>query len=201
MSIINENNRFVKDDPNNMRIVTYPMGKNSIVVDVGGFTGDWASRIFCLYQCNIAIYEPTEKLYKQCKNNFGNNNKISIYNYGLSNETKTIEFYGDGVDGSIYKNYNNNINKINVLKASTDFKNKYPLGINLLKLNVEGSEYDILPDIIENYSVRMIDHILVQFHVNVKDHEQKREDIRKLLNETHNEDWCYKNIWESWSLK
>jgi hypothetical protein len=42
---------------------------------------------------------------------------------------------------------------------------------------------------------------LIQFHVNIKDHKQKREDIRNLLSKTHNEDWCYKNIWESWSLK
>jgi hypothetical protein len=119
----------------------------------------------------------------------------------LSNKNDTVTFYGNGVDGSIYKNYNNNINKINVLKSSMDFNNKYPNGINLLKLNVEGSEYDILPDVIENYNIKKVDNILVQFHVNVKDHEQKREDIRHSLSKTHNENWCYKNIWESWSLK
>ena len=47
-----------REDPHDMLRTTYPLNENSLVVDIGGFTGDWAMRMYCLYNCFIDIYEP-----------------------------------------------------------------------------------------------------------------------------------------------
>jgi len=195
---VEEYERYKLEDPHEMLRVTYPLNKDSLVVDVGGLTGDWASRIYCLYSCNIDIYEPHPVLSTEAKLNFEPNKKVYINGFGLGNKDDMMELYGDYWNASLYKNDCGNVTKVPILQASKVFdKYKY---IDLLKLNVEGAEYDILPDLIANYDMSKIKNIQIQFHRNVPNYSRRRDDIRNDLSKTHTMNWCYDYIFENWTL-
>lgn len=193
-----EEKRYKKEDPYEMKRIEYPLNKNSVVVDIGGLTGDFASRIYCRYSCNIDIYEPHPILSKIAELNFKSNPKVTVYSFGLSDREDTMTLYGDYWNASLYKNDHGNENVVDIKRASDVFK-KYS-HIDLLKLNVEGAEYDILPDLINNYDMKRIDNIQIQFHTTVNDYANKRDDIRKGLLKTHWMNWNYDYIFESWGL-
>ncbi len=194
-----EHIRYKKEDPYDIKRIEYSLNENSLVVDVGGLTGDWASKIYCRYSCYIDIYEPHPELSKIAMLNFETNSKVVIYPFGLSDKEGEMVLYGDWLNASLYKNDWEKHNVVNIKKASEIFK-KYK-HIDLLKLNVEGSEYNILPDLINNFDMKNIDNILIQFHNTVNDYKKKRDIIRKGLSKTHKMDWNYDYIFESWGRK
>ena len=193
---------FLLDDPNDLKRITYPLNENSLVVDVGGLTGDWASRIYNRYSCYIDIYEPHPILSQKAQENFLCNKKVDVFAYGLGNKNDTMTLYGDFYNASLFKNDTGGMHKVAVRKSSGVFNSKYfDKVIDLLKINVEGAEYLILPDLIAGFDMTRIKNIQVQFHKNVPDHEVKRNIIRTCLSKTHKMIWNYDYIFESWSLQ
>jgi FkbM family methyltransferase len=73
--------------------------------------------------------------------------------------------------------------------------------IDLLKLNVEGAEYDILNDMIDTRQIERVTDIQVQFHDFVPDAETKLERIRQRLSATHRPTYQYTFVWENWHLR
>lgn len=197
-----EYERYKLEDPNEMLRVEYPLDENSVVVDVGGLTGDWASRIYSKYSCFVIVFEPHPVLSKQAKQNFSNNHKVLVYDVGLGAKNETVKLYGDYWNASLYKNDSGKITDVKIVQASEMFKGilKPTVKIDLLKLNVEGAEYDILPELIENFDMTRIENIQIQFHKTVPGYAAKRDDIRRDLSKTHTMNWCYDYIFENWTL-
>ena len=53
---------WIRDNAARKYRTNYPnLDRESIVVDCGGFHGDWAESINSLYGCRILIFEPLEK--------------------------------------------------------------------------------------------------------------------------------------------
>ena len=71
----------------------------------------------------------------------------------------------------------------------------------LLKLNIEGGEYEVLADLLESHFIDKITFIQIQFHDFMPDAENMRASLRRKLAKTHVESWCFDFIWESWRLK
>jgi len=177
---------------------------DSFVVDVGGYTGDWASLMFCRYACSIDIYEPHPTLYRYAiLEKFRHNKKVRAYNCGLSNETRKMTLYGDGYVASLYPTQNTVSHQTaNIHKASDVFEERYSdKVIDVLKLNIEGAEYEVLPDLIQNFDMSHIRNIQIQFHQVVDDYNRKRSAIQHDLAalgfvQTWNYEWAFEN-WEN----
>ena len=73
--------------------------------------------------------------------------------------------------------------------------------IDLLKINVEGAEYDIMQNIFESGLTSKIDNYQIQFHHISPECEDLLNNIRNELSKTHKQDWNYEWVWENWSLK
>jgi FkbM family methyltransferase len=193
---------YKTDDPYTMLRVTYPLNENLLVIDVGGLTGDWAARMYCLYSCYIDIYEPHPVMSTQAKMNFKNNSKVIVYPFGLSDQDGTLTLHGNWHNASIYSNDLGTKSIVDIKKASDVFNEKYSNKvIGLLKINVEGAEYHILPDLIKNFDMTKIKELQIQFHCNVDNYSKKRDDIREGLSKTHKCTWNYDYIFENWVLK
>ena len=72
--------------------------------------------------------------------------------------------------------------------------------IDLIKINIEGGEYELLPAILKSGFIDRIKYIQVQFHNFITGADNKREQIRHELEKTHSEMWNYDFVWESWEL-
>ena len=153
------------------------LNSNSIVLDIGANVGDVSDIIFNRYHCNIYAYEPNIACYNHMKNRFLNNKKIRIYNLAISNFTGAGFLYfhynskGNNdsryIQGATLRKEKDNISvnkKINVdVVDIKEILEKFKK-IDLIKIDIEGSEYDILPQLIKNRS--KIKMVLCEMHGN-----------------------------------
>ena len=72
--------------------------------------------------------------------------------------------------------------------------------INLIKINIEGGEYDLLENLIENDFIKNIENIQVQFHKIGKEYKKRMMSIQEKLKETHHLTYKYPLVWENWEL-
>ncbi len=197
--------KFNRD--NNYRFA-YDLNEHSIVFDLGGYKGEWTEKILQMYSCEIHIFELCEQFYINIKNKFADNYKIKINNFGLSNCTKETLLYIDNDKTTIhYDNIIfNNDKPITVGKAKLidffDYIMEYKIEhIDLMKVNIEGEEYNLMEYILENNYVNNIRNIQIQFHANVENYLERMITIQNKLRNTHVQTYCFPTIWENWSLK
>jgi len=73
--------------------------------------------------------------------------------------------------------------------------------VDLLKINIEGGEYELLESIVEDeYLISRIKNIQVQYHTFVKNHVERRSFINSNLEKTHTRTWNYDWVWENWKI-
>jgi FkbM family methyltransferase len=177
--------------------VNYPLNENSIVLDLGGYEGTWTQKIFDKYQCNIHVFEPIPNLYEKLVEKFKNNDKVKVYNFGVSDEDKKIEISLLN-DGSSF--YLDSENKVSAKVMSfIKFLNENQIdNVDLIKINIEGDEFPVLKSLIDNDMVNVFNDIQVQFHQFIPDSINKRNWIREKLSLTHKLTYDYEFVWENW---
>jgi len=174
----------------------YPLSSESIVVDFGGYKGEWAQKIWGKYKCHIYIFEPLSEFFEQMKEKFRDNPKIHLYNFGISDTDGTELISIDGVSSSQF--VGNRKIKVKFRNVDKVFKELGLTKINLLKLNIEGGEFKVLPKMIEAGLIDKCDDLQVQFHRFYPNSEKLREEIRSKLLETHQLTYDYPFFFENY---
>ena len=71
----------------------------------------------------------------------------------------------------------------------------------MLKINIEGGEYDLLESILESNIQNKIINFQIQFHDFVPNSEIRMKKIQDKLSQTHQITFNYPFVWENWKLK
>ncbi len=179
--------------------INYDLNKNSIVFDVGGYEGNWASDIFNKYGCTIHCFEPVKKFADKIKNRFSPNPKIIVYNVGLSNTNQKANISHSADGSSIFRGTGSEeITLVNVI----DFLDKNKITkVDLMKINIEGGEYDLLEYLIQQNSVTRFQNLQIQFHDFMPRARERMKNIQKNLEKTHALTYQFEFVWENWKLK
>lgn len=180
----------------------YDLNENSIVIDLGGYQGQWASDLFGRYQCRIFIFEPVTTFADQIDIRFRNNNKINVYPYGLGGDSRSEEVYL-AADGTSLFGDAGNKEKIQIIDVK-DWLNENIAGqanIDLIKINIEGGEYELLDRLIETGLIAAIENIQVQFHDVSPTSLAHMNAIQTELHKTHEPTYQYKFVWENWKRR
>ncbi len=180
--------------------VNYDLNKDSVVFDLGGYEGQWAYDIFLKYGCNIHVFEPVPSFAENIRKRFSDNKKIQVYSFGLSDKNSNEEIYSNGYKSSLFKK-EGNATEIKLVKFSDFFSQNNINFIDLMKINIEGGEYDLLEELIRTNLVKKIKNIQVQFHNFVPNAEDRMKKIQSELEKTHKLTYQYKFVWENWVLK
>jgi len=176
----------------------YPLNENSVVLDLGGYKGQWASDIFSKYCCNVYVFEPVKAFYEAIDKRFLHNEKIRAFPFGLTEENKKVVIGMDKDCSSIFRGGGEVVS----LRSFKEFLATQRIrNIDLIKINIEGAEYDLLDSIIEEGLQTRISNIQVQFHDFVSDAEKRMKGIQKMLEETHEVTWQYPFVWENWRIR
>ena len=179
----------------------YDFNENSIVFDIGGYKGEFARDIFCKYNCTIYIFEPIKEFYDIIKKRFINNSKIKAFNFGLGNLDKIVQISLID-DRSSVLNMNGDLIKVKIKSINEFIKNQNIKNIDLVKMNIEGAEYELLESIISENNQIKIENLQIQFHDFVIDNAfDKMKSIQKELVKTHELTYQYEFVWENWKLK
>ena len=189
--------RWIRDKGDRTLRLDYDLNENSIIFDLGGYQGQWASDIFEKYCCTIYIFEPVPNFAKNIKQRFKENQKVHVYNYGLAGENK-IEIIAISEDeSSVFKQSKDSI-KIRLVNALEFLKKKNIDIIDLMKINIEGGEYELLEHLIETGIIKNIKDVQVQFHDFIPDAEVRMKKIQEELKKTHFLTYQYEFVWENW---
>jgi hypothetical protein len=101
---------------------------------------------------------------------------------------------------SIFK-MGNKIVPIKLLKASEFIEMHLISKIELMKINIEGGEYELLDHLIDSNAISIIENIQVQFHNFIPNAEVRMKQIQDRLSLTHKLTYQYKFVWENWQRK
>ena len=168
----------------------YPLDENSIVFDIGGYRGEWAEIIYDRYGSKIYCFEPFFKI---------DNPNIKIYPYGLGGYGRGENFYIDNnKTGLICKT--GKLSHVVIHPIMDIIELLYLEHIDLMKVNIEGMEYELLEKLIEEDWAKNITDIQVQFH-HMKNSDERMLKIQNELKKTHKLTYQYRYVWENWRLK
>lgn len=176
---------------------------DSIVLDIGANIGDISEIIYREFNPYIFCYEPNVSCFNYMLKRFAKNHKIKIFNLAVSNfsgktflyfheKAKNISEYNqrsslkpekDGID----INKKKQVDCINIKEILDKHES-----IDLIKIDIEGSEYEVMPEIIKNrHKIKMV---LCETHGNPNG--KKIPDLTGYGLITKNEIWNedYKNL-------
>jgi FkbM family methyltransferase len=126
---------------------------------------------------------------------------IKVYQSGLSNENKLVGFHIAGDASSLY--FGSLLQPLNIplIKIDEFMLNENIEFVDLLKMNIEGGEYDLLEYIINNNMITKFKNIQVQFHENAFDGwEEKYNFIINNLQKTHHLTYHFEFKFENWEI-
>jgi len=174
--------------------------KMKIFLDVGSHIGQTLEEVVDPYHSfdRIVSFEPSKVCFESLKTTFSNSTNIVFNNFGLSNETKICNLYDTGTDGaSVYADKidlreRNNIEQIHLVEAAEWIRNNTePTDVIYMKLNCEGSECDIIENLLEKGVYDRIAHIMIDFDVRkIPSQHHRQEVILNLLKDKKNFHEC-----------
>jgi len=172
-----ENLDWLGNNTNGWPILKNYLNKDSVVYCVGaGKDISFDEAIWKDYRSNITIIDPTKHAIKWVKQQIFNKIiEAKLIQCGLSNKDGDFNFtkFSSGDSFSLVKDINSDLSikkdgdyfgegNVEVKKLSTIMKENKNKKINLLKIDIEGSEYGVIDDII-NEKID-IDILNVEFH-------------------------------------
>ena len=192
--------QWSRDQGDDTLRLQYPLTAESVVLDVGGYRGDLAARIMDRYDPYIFIFEPCPEFFASIRDRFAHNSKVRVYKFGLADRDsrEEISILQDGT--SFYRRGDKRA-VVSVRDIDSFLHEEGIEAIDLIKINIEGDEYRLLPRMVERHIVARCKDIQVQFHADYPEAERLREDIRRRLSETHFLTYDYPMVWENWRKK
>ena len=177
----------------------YDLDADSQVFDLGGYEGQWASDIHARYGCAVQVFEPVEEFAADIQRRFARNPRITIHSFGLGSADSTIRI-GLGADCSSAFRAAPQVCPGRLVAADGFFERSSIARVDLMKINIEGGEYDLLEHLLDTGLVSRIGNIQVQFHDFVPDAEARMRTIQRRLQETHTLTYQVEFVWENWKL-
>lgn len=173
--------------------INYPsLSNSSIVVDLGSRQGEWCSIIRSKYNPKIYCFDVIPEFCQQLTREGYTCFETAVADHG-GNISLGIEYS----EASIYYSENPFLTKC--IDTPTMFRMINESKIDLLKINVEGAEYSIIQNLIDNDLIKNITDLQVQFHM-IQEYENAYHKIENQLSKTHKITWKFPYIWENWTL-
>jgi FkbM family methyltransferase len=194
-----EFDRFVADDMYNHYLDGVETTSDSIVFDVGTYKGDSVLAMRCRMEGMIHGFEPIHSFWTTATQRVAHLPNVHIHNVGLGaeDEAKTLHLQLDGTsefltasstERCIFRSF------FNVWTALAIDR------LDLLHMNVEGGEYAIFANLIQQGLLPKIRTVIVQFHYPDRFSEERRA-IQAELRKTHDCVYDYAFVWERWNLR
>jgi FkbM family methyltransferase len=178
----------------------YELGPDSVVFDVGAYRGEWAGSIDAAYHCHIHAFEPIEQYCDEIRRKLGRNDKMVINNFGLSDATRECLISIDEAGSSVVK-LQGDVTRIQLVDIAQYVHERGIESIDLIKINIEGGEYDLLGRMDAIGLIERCRDLQIQFHDFVPDARQRRAKLREMLSRTHRLTYDFPFIWENWQRR
>ena len=190
--------RWFRDKGDETLRLAYSLDRNSIVFDCGGYEGDWAAAVHAKFGCRVYVFEPVPSFFANIQRRFEDDPSVRSFGFGLHsrNERATIHLAANASSTFGQQAAAESIELRDVAEVLSSLQVSH---VDLIKINIEGGEYELLERLLNTGLIGTVNHIQVQFHRFVPGSVERRERIRQRLRATHSLRYDYDFVWESWS--
>lgn len=153
--------------------------ESPVIVDGGSCIGVSLLYFKSKYPKSVILsFEPDPKVFQMLESNISINDikGVKAFNVGLYKENTVLNFDNSSVDSG--KIESNGTEKISVAKLSEYIKD-YP-EIDFLKLNIEGSEKDVILELNDSNQLKKINQICIEWHSFSGNHQDLDEILKTL---------------------
>jgi len=175
----------------------YDLDGDSFVMDLGGFEGDWADKIHSRYGCRVTVFEPVAAFAETIRERFESNDDIGVFQYGLGGSSRTEMIYLHGAGTSTFRKRARG-EGIRIVDVEQWFEEHGVDHVQLMKINIEGGEFELLERLLDTGSISRIENVQVQFHNIAVGSTRRMERIQEGMKSTHEPTYQYKFVWENW---
>ena len=161
----------------------YNLKSDSLVIDLGGYKGQWASDMYARYNCRVLVFEPVKSFADNIERRFKNNPRIEVFCLALG-KSRRQEIIAVSADGSSVFRDAPDKETIQFEDVAVFIAEHNIDDIGLMKVNIEGGEYELMPRLFESGLVKRIKHIQIQFHDVESGSETRMKEICNELSKT-----------------
>jgi FkbM family methyltransferase len=185
------------DGDRTMRL-DYDLSAESIVLDVGGYEGQWASDIFGRFACRIEVFEPVPSYAARIARRFERNAKVTVHPFGLATRDERARASLAADSTSHVRSPSGDEIEIELRGAAAVFRDLGLERVDLMKLNIEGAEYALLDHLIDSGLIAGITDLQVQFHDVGPGSADALARLRARIAQTHEPTFVFDFVWENW---
>lgn len=190
--------RWFADDGDNTHRVSYDLGQDSLVLDLGGYHGDWARAIHSRYHCVVHVFEPVGAHFEVMASRSAGEPAIRPHRFALADRDGR-SMIRHNMDSSSMHLASGQAEEIELVEIGSFMEREGISRVDLMKVNIEGSEYDLMDHVIANNIHGKVRDIQIQFHKMFPDSPRRRDQIRSALSQTHRLTYDYGFVWENWT--
>ena len=189
---------YAVDGDITLRVRPCELGPDAVVFDLGGYDGGYAMEMYARFGCRIHVFEPCPPFLGIIRDRFAKNPRFAIHPFGLSAKSETVRMSLNGAGSSAYREGGETFD-LPLVRAADFFEREQIGTVDLMKVNIEGGEYDLLDHLIETGLIARVKDLQVQFHEDVlPDADRRMRAIQAALAKTHHLTWQHEWIWENW---
>lgn len=194
---------YIKEDRKYDFRHRYNLMPGDVVFDLGAHKGSWCKRMLSMYpESRMHLFELLPKYAEDLMQRFHGFDNVIVNDFGISAQAAELRISEDGLSSSAVSHKTGSKVHIGKIKGFDEYvMAKSISNIKLMKMNIEGGEYDLLEYLIGTEWIGRIEDIQIQFHNYGEEYVQRRNEIRQELSKTHYLTYDYAWTFENWRIK
>jgi FkbM family methyltransferase len=178
----------------------YPLTPESVVIDAGGYKGQWASDVYSMHQCRVHVFEPIPSFADAISKRFAKNEALTTHAFALGASDRVEVARIGSSASSIFSRKGESV-QIRFVDVAKWLDQEQLLTVDLIKINIEGGEYELLERLLDTGDIARFKFLQIQFHDFVPDANHRMTAIQERLSVTHSPTFQYRFVWENWARK
>ena len=179
----------------------FQLDRQSLLMDLGGYKGHFVLEVLKQHECRLWVFEAMPQYSARLARRLGRIPGVRIFPYGLAGTDQTAHLRVDEDASSVFDGGNARSVRIKLRSIISFLHTTRPRRIDIMKVNIEGGEYELLERLVESPWVKKVARLQVQFHPFVPGALGRMKAIQTQLSKTHSLEWGFPMVWESWVLK
>jgi len=191
---------FFRQDGNALLVSDLPIGAADLVVDAGGYQGAWSCDILSRYGSRAIVFEPLPAQAEFLRHLFQKNSRVEVIEAAIGNRNCEDNLALQADASTRFASHRASPSVVIRVLDIADFLSSRGISeVGCMKLNIEGSEYEVLERLIEADLIRNIRSLLIQFHPIDASSAERRSKIQNCLRQSHRCNFDFPFVWESWT--
>lgn len=189
-------------------LIDVDLPEGAVVLDVGAYLGEWSERILERADARgpkdlwVHAFEPEPSSIRRFRESIGQDARVQLHPFGLGGRDRLERLAISGPGSSVYLDAATpgliGSTEVELRDVDAVLSSLTVDRIDLVKINIEGGEFELLDRLHETGWMGRIGPVIVQFHEFAPDAYRARRRNRKRLAETHRCTWSYSWVYERW---